>query len=256
VVLVNETLARRLAGGAPLVGRDVKFAVKDFEIRGAETAWSVVGIVADARDGGPRAAVQPEVYLPMAQGPAGVFDWIGRQVLVAVRSETGRSIDAAALRAAVAGAEPGLALYDVLTLGERFREHVATERLLTGVLVPLGATSFGLSAFGIFTLLMQLVVGRRRELAIRMALGATSRRVVRSLVGEGFSLTAWGMVLGLIGAMVVSQAIRPLMFGISPSDPTTIAVLILMTALTTLLAIWIPAQRAVSVDPAAVLRAE
>lgn len=256
VVLVNQTLARRLTGGAPLVGRDVKFAVKDFDIRGPQTAWSVVGIVADARDSGPRVAVQPEVYLPMAQGPAGVFDWIGRQVLVAVRSDPARSVDAAALRAAVAGAEPGLALYDVLTLGERFREHVATERLLAGVLVPLGATSFALSAFGIFTLLMQLVVGRRRELAIRMALGATSQRVVRSLVGEGFALTAWGMVLGLIGAAVVSQAVRPLMFGVSPADPNALAALIVMTALTTLLATWIPARRAVSVDPAAVLRAE
>jgi len=94
VVLVNETLARRLGGTSALVGRSVKFEVADFNSRGADTPWAIVGVVADARDGGPRASVQPEVYVPMAQGPGDVFDWIGRQVLIAARAGDGRPVEA------------------------------------------------------------------------------------------------------------------------------------------------------------------
>ena len=187
VVLVNETLARRLADPSTLVGRPVKFAVADFNSRGPATPWTVVGVVADARDEGPRAVVQPEVYVPMAQGPGEVFDWIGRRVLIAARAKDGSRVAPAALRTAIAGVEPGLAIYDLLTLDDRLRRHLATERTIAAVLVPLGLAGFGLSAFGLFTLLMQIVAGRRRELAIRMALGATSGGVVRSVVKRGAS---------------------------------------------------------------------
>jgi putative ABC transport system permease protein len=256
VVLVNETLARRLAGNQPAVERRVKFAVKDFDLRGRATPWRIVGVVADTRDGGPRVEAQPEIYLPMAQGPAGVLDWIGRQVLVAARPDAGRTLGAAELRAAIAAAEPGLALYDVRTLDERFRDHLATERTVTAVLVPLGVTGFLLAAFGIFTLLMQLVAGRRQELAIRMALGATSRRVVQTLVREGLTLAAAGAAFGCLGAVLAAQALTPFLFGVSKADPATLVILIAATAVSVLAAVWVPATKAVRVDPAAVLRSE
>ena len=174
----------------------MKFAVADFNSRGPATPWTVVGIVADARDEGPRAVVQPEVYVPMAQGPGEVFDWIGRRVLIAARAKDGSRVAPADLRTAIAGVEPGLAIYDLLTLDDRLRRHLVTERTIAAVLVPVGLAGFGLAAFGLFTLLMQIVAGRRRELAIRMALGATSGGVIRSLVNEALQLTATGAVVG------------------------------------------------------------
>ena len=255
VVLVNETLARRL-GPTALVGRTVKFAVPDFDVRGDATPWSVIGIVADARDGGPRERVQPEVYVPIAQGPGEVFDWVGRQVLVVARRDDGRQVSAAELRGAIARVEPGLALYDVLTLSERLRRHLSTERIIAAVLVPLGAAGFALAAFGIFTLLMQLVAGRRRELAIRIALGASSAAVVRSLASEGFRLTAGGAIAGCIGAAFAARALESVIFGVSVAQPSLLLLLIALTIAMTLAAIWLPAKRAVAVDPAVVLRSE
>lgn len=258
VVLVNETLARRLTGDdtASVLGRPVKFAVRDFNTRGPATTWSVVGIVADTHDGGPRSAVQPEVYVPVSQGPGGVFEWIGRQVLFAIRTEPGRAPGAASLRAAASRAEPGLPLYDIRTLGDRLRGHLSTERLVTAVLVPLSMAGLALAAFGVFTILVHIVSARRRELAIRMALGATAGRVVRSLLGESVRLTALGTAVGAAGAVFASRALRPLVFGASAADPLTVAGLLLAIAAATGLATWLPARRAASVDPASVLRAD
>jgi predicted permease len=256
VVVVNETLARRLSPASTIVGQQVKFEVADFNTGAAITPWQVVGVVADARDGGPRSTVEPEVYVPMAQGPGDVFDWIGRQVLLAARTDDGRQIDPSALRAAIARVEPGLALFDVATLSDRLRRHLSTERVVTAVLVPLGLAGLGVSAFGLFTLLMQLVTDRRRELAIRMALGATSGTIVRSLLTEAVTLALAGAALGGAGALAAGRALRPLIFGVSASDPATILLLTLMTMVTVTLAVYLPARRAASVEPAAVLRGD
>ncbi|MEO5894933.1 MAG: ABC transporter permease [Vicinamibacterales bacterium] len=255
VVLLNETLARRLGSAGGVVGQSVKFDVADFNTDGAQTAWQVVGVVADTRDAGPRSMVDPEVYLPMAQGPGDVFEWIGRQVLLAARTDAGRQIDPSALRRAITQVEPGLALFDVSTLTDRLRRHLSTERAVAAVLVPLGIAGVLVSAFGLFTLLMQLVADRRRELAIRMALGATAGTVVRSLLFEAFVLTIAGAALGCCGAIFARRALQPLIFGVSLSDPSTLVMMVTMTLVTTIGAVYLPARRAASVDPAAVLRA-
>jgi ABC-type antimicrobial peptide transport system permease subunit len=127
---------------------------------------------------------------------------------------------------------------------------------MAGVLVPLGITAMTLAAFGLFTLLMQFVATRRRELAIRISLGASPRRIVLSLVGEGLKLTMLGTVAGLAGAVVAGRALGALMFGVAPSDPITLASVLVVTFFTTLAAVWLPARRAAAVDPAVVLRGE
>ncbi|MEO7273225.1 MAG: ABC transporter permease, partial [Vicinamibacterales bacterium] len=118
VVLVNDTLARRLAGAASVVGREVKFAVPDFNAGGV-TPWRVVGRVADAWDSGPREQPEPEIYVSLAQGPPDVFEWVGRRVLLAVRAKPGLTVGPNDVRAAVAREVPGVPLYDVQTLDQR-----------------------------------------------------------------------------------------------------------------------------------------
>ena len=115
---------------------------------------------------------------------------------------------------------------------------------MAGVLVPLGVAAMWLSAFGLFTLLLQFVASRRRELAIRLSLGATSRRVVTALVREGLTLTAPGIGLGIAGAAMAGRALRALMFGVTPFDPVILASMVALTICTTLAAVWLPARRA------------
>ena len=103
---------------------------------------------------------------------------------------------------------------------------------------------------------MQFVASRRRELAIRLSLGATPRRVVLSLVGEGLTLTAIGIVIGLGGAALAGRSLAALMFGVTPSDPATLAGVVAVTLFTTLTAVWLPARHAAAIDPASVLRGE
>lgn len=256
VVMVNDTLARRLTGSASPVGRDLKFEVADFNVRGARTEWAIVGVVSDTRDGGPRAAIEPEVYLSMAQGPSSVFDWIGRQVLVAVRTDGKATMDAGVLRRSIAAVQPGLALFDVQTLQDRFSGHVSTERVMVGVLAPLGVIGFSLAAFGIGTVLLQFVVSRRREIAVRLALGATPAAMVMTLLKEGLRLAAYGTLLGLAGAAGTGKALESLVFGVTASDPSAIAVVLVATVLTTLLAVWLPARRARAIEPSELLRGD
>jgi hypothetical protein len=255
-VMVNDTLARRLTGSTSPVGKLLKFEVSDFNVRGARTEWEIVGVVSDTRDGGPRAAVEPEVYLPMAQGPTDVFDWIGRQVLVAVRTDGQTSLDAAVLRRSVAAVQPGLALFDVQTLQDRFSRHVSSERVMVGVLAPLGVIGFSLAAFGIGTVLLQFVITRRREIAVRLALGATPAAMVRTLLLEGLRLAGYGTLLGLAGAAGTSRALESLVFGVTALDPPAIAIVLTATVLTTLLAVWLPARRARAIEPAELLRGD
>ena len=256
VVMVNDTLARRLTGSDSPVGKPLKFEVEDFNVRGARTEWEIVGVVSDTRDGGPRAAVEPEAYLPMAQGPTGVFDWIGRQVLVAVRSDGQTTVDAAALRRSIAAVQPGLALFDVQTLQDRFSRHVSTERVMAGLLAPLGVIGFSLAAFGIATVLLQFVISRRREIAVRLALGATPAEMMRTLLFEGLRLAAYGTLLGLAGAAGTGRALESLVFGVTTLDPSAVAIVLTATVLTTLLAVWLPARRARAIDPAELLRGD
>jgi hypothetical protein len=254
VAIVNEALARRLGFAASPVGDGLRFAVPVFDVRGPATPWTIVGLVADSRDGGPRQAAVPEVYLPLAQAPDDVFEWIGGQVLVALGTEAPAASVAPELRHAVAASLGGATLHDVRTLDERFRAAVARDRLLTALLVALGTAGTALSAAGVAGVIAFLMGRRRREIALRLALGASPRDIVRGVVGEGARLGAAGVAIGLAASTATAGALRALLFGVSPYDPLTIAAVAPALLGLTALATWWPARRAAAVDPAAVLR--
>lgn len=255
VVMINETLARRLSPGRAVVGEPVVFAVPEFNPR-PRTPWQVIGVVADARDRGPREDVEPEVYVTLAQGPAAVLDWIGRQVMLVVRGESGAEVSRALLATIVRPVDARLALFDVMTLDDRLRGHLATERLLAWLLAPLGLAGLALTGFGTWALVVQVVTSRRREIALRLVLGATPGRLLAGAAWQGARMTAAGALLGLGGAAVVDRALAGVVFGAGAVDPRHLAVVGVAVAATTLAAIWMPTRRALRQDPGAVLRAE
>jgi putative ABC transport system permease protein len=255
VVLVNQTLANRLAERGGVIGQAVIFSAVDFNPQ-PRTLWQVVGIAGDVRDRGPREEVEPEVYVSMAQGPPAVLDWIGRQVLLVARADRGNRMTPALLRDAARGVDPRLALFDVMTLEQRLRQHLSTERLLNSLLVPLGAAGLALTGFGVFALATHVVNGRRREIAVRLVLGATPGRLMAVAARRGLAVVMAGAVLGAVGATAVDRALEAVAFGTRAADVRHLSAVLAVVVLTTLAAIWVPLRRATRRDPGLVLREE
>jgi len=254
VVLVNEALAARLTPGRSPVGQPVKFAVRDFSQ--AAPTWEVIGVVGNARDRGPRATTEPEIYIAVGQTPAGVFDWIGRQLLLVARAAPGVAVAPQTLRQAVNAADPRVPAFDVLSLDERLRQHLSLERLLAVLLVPIAVAGTLLAGFGVFALVMHMVTSRRREIALRMVLGATPASIVYETGRLGLGLAAAGALVGTGGALVAERLLAASTFESHALDPAVLPIVVGALALTTLVAVWLPARRAARHDPAEVLRSE
>jgi len=253
VVIVNETLARRLDQGRGLVGTPVKFELRPFNQPGRVSPWEVVGVVADTFDRGPRQTVQPEIFVPLAQAPSEVFGWMGNQAMLAVRGG-GPAELTPTLRHAVAAAGLRVPLYDVRTVDQRLAGHLARERVVSRILAWLAAAGLLLSGLGMFAVISHLFRARRRELALRLALGATPASLVRAVVSEGAALAAVGLVAGLATCLALTTTFRSLLFGVEPSDPVTLAAVAVPLAAVTLAATWLPARSVALLDPAAGLR--
>src|SRR6185369_1880389 len=134
VMVVNETLARRLTPGRSPVGRTVKFEVPVFNGPDGTRVWSVVGVAADTWDRGPRAAVEPEVLIPLTQTPADVFSWISGELQLAVRTRGNAQALGPAIRRVVAAADPRIPIGQARTLEDRVADAFARERLMARLL--------------------------------------------------------------------------------------------------------------------------
>lgn len=193
VVVVNETLARRLTPAGSPVGRDVRFGVPAFNGTDGQRVWRVVGVAADTCDKGPREAVTPEVFIPIAQTPAEIFFWISRELQLAVRTSGDPQTLAPDVRRVVATVDPAISLGRARTLDDRVAESFARERLLARLLAGLGLAGVTLALLGLFAVVHNQVHRRRRDIAIRLALGATSPGVVGALVKDGAQLATIGV---------------------------------------------------------------
>ncbi|MFN7979298.1 MAG: ADOP family duplicated permease [Vicinamibacterales bacterium] len=254
VVVVNETLARRLGGGGSIVGRALSFGVPVFNGSDGARTWRIVGVAADTFDRGPREPVAPEVLLPIAQAPADVFFWISRELQVAVRTDRGAGALGGDIRAAAADVEPALPLGPLTALDDALAANVARERLLARLLTGIGLTGIALALLGLVAVVHHDLQRRRREIAIRLAVGAEVPAVVRALVRRGVGLALVGAIVGITLSAATSAAMASLLFGVTPGDAVTrVVVGGTIVALATM-ASWLPARSAAAIDPAEALR--
>ena len=175
---------------------------------------------------------------------------------VLVRTDGEPSGVASGLRAAVWKLDPDLALAKVAPLDVLINDQIAPRRFNTWLLTAFGMAAVALTAIGLYSLLAYLVALRRREMAVRLSIGATPRQVLALVVRDVSAVVGIGTSLGLAGGLAAAASMRGLLFGIRPSDPVSHAVTLLMLGIVTVAAACIPLRRAMRIDPAIVLRIE
>ena len=210
---------------------------------------TVVGVVDNERIRGLASAAPPAVYMPLEQipVPSAVF----------VRMERGDAAAAAPLvRRVMKEIDPQLVMFGVEPLEETISATLAQRRYTMMVLVAFALAALVLAGVGVHGVLSYAVAQRTREIGVRVALGADASRVQAYVLRDGARMVGLGLLLGLMGALVLSQAMRALMFGITPRDPATLGGVTAVLAAVALLACWLPARRASRVDPMVALRSD
>ena len=245
VVIINANMANRFWPGEDPVGKRMKYGGQD-----SGAPWmTIVGVVGDMRRTGYDAPVRFETFLPLAQ-------YTPSQMSLVVRS--GR--DAAAVipdvRAAVRELDADQPLFDVKAMEGLLGEMVAQRRFSMALLGTFAALALVLGLVGVYGVTAYLVAQRTHEVGLRIALGAQPRQLVRMVVLQGMGVAAVGIVAGVVGALATTRLMTGLLYGVSPSDATTLVTVVLLLLAATLLANWIPARRAARVDPLLALRTE
>ena len=250
VLMVNETLARELFGGESAVGQRLLPAGAGPE------PWEVIGVVADVRYGGLAITESPaEAYMPLHQlEHAAMLGGVFSTVVVAVRTSGDPVAAVPFLREAVAAASPNASIDDVMTMDARLSAAVAQPRFYAVFVGFFAALALFLAAFGIYTVLTYTVSQRRREIGVRMALGARRGDVVALVVRQGAGLVAAGTLLGLLASTVSVRLLESFLFGVATDDPLVFVAAPLVLALVALVACWLPAYRAARIDPMNALR--
>lgn len=242
VVVVNQTLARAAWGTDDPVGRRL---VLDYQ-RGPYP-YEVVGVVRDARVDGPRSEPVPEIFIPHAQNPYLVMNVIARTTVDPVTvAQTAR---ANALRV-----DPDQPVHSVTTMTQLLGDAVQLDRFAMLLISLFAVAGLVTAAAGVYALLAYTVAERRREIALRMALGASPQRVARAIVTESLVLAAAGGAIGLVAAVAGSRFARTLLFGVAPQDPVTLVSAVLVLLVVVAAASGFPARRAALVDPGQAMR--
>ena len=244
VAIINETTAKTRWPNEDPLGKRFKFGDPDDDV-----PWlTVVGIVADTRRAGIDYPVFTESYQPYTQDP--------RSMTVLIRTAGEPTAIAPALREVVRELDQDQPLARVAPLDELIDNQTAARRFNTWLLGAFGAAAIALTAIGLYSLLAYLVALRRHEMAVRLAIGGTPNHVLGLIVRHVSSVVGIGLSLGLAGALTAAQSMRGLLFGIEPWDPLSQTVTIALLGAVAVAAAWIPARRAMRVDPATVLRME
>jgi putative ABC transport system permease protein len=162
----------------------------------------------------------------------------------------------APVKAAVQALDPAQPVYDIATMDQRLSESMAPQRFNALLLGVFALAALGLAGVGIFGVLAYSVARRTSEIGVRMALGASRAQVTRLVVGEGLRLCGLGVLLGLAGSVPLTRLLGGVLFGVGPSDPVALASASAALVLVAVLACYIPARRALSVDPMTALRHE
>jgi putative ABC transport system permease protein len=242
VAVINETMAREHWPGQDPIGKRLKRVWNDEWI-------TVVGLVGDVKYDGLASEIEPEIYRPFLQTPA-------RDMSLVVRAASDPMMLAGSLREALASLDRTVPVSEIRTLDQLLASSVATSRFTTLLLAAFAAVALTLAAIGIYGVLSYAVGRRAREIGVRMALGARRVDILRMVLGHAALLTGAGMAGGVAAALATTHVLEGLLFGVTRTDMATFVVVPILLAGVGLLAAYVPAIRAIRVDPATALRLE
>jgi putative ABC transport system permease protein len=266
VAIVNRALVRRDWNGQDPIGKIISVnppleLLPEALVAEARQAglpdnfqpdkFTIVGVVDDVRYGQLSAPAVPVVYTPYAQGSEGATD-----MYLAVWTDADPLSVVSPIREQIRQIDPDLPIGNITTLADRVADSLSRPRLQTTVLSAFALIALLLAVVGVYGVMSYVVVERRREIGIRMALGAGRRDVLSLVLTRGLIVMTVGLVLGFAGALAITRVMRSLLFEVSTTDPVVFAAILAVLALTGCLAAYLPARRATAIDPVLTLRAE
>jgi predicted permease len=246
VAIASQSFVDRHWPGQVALGRRVAMPFADL---------TIVGVVGDVKVRGLERESEPQVYLSSAQVPDGGLAFYAPKDLV-IRAHGAPMALVAAVRAAVASVDPQVPLSDIRPLSEVVADDTAARAVQVRVLAAFTVMAIALAATGLHGLLAFTVSARTREIGVRMAMGATRARILRMVIVKGLALVAMGTLAGALVATWAATALRSLLFGVDPLEPTVYLIAIGVCAGVALAGSIVPALRATRVDPVEALRAE
>jgi predicted permease len=220
----------------------------------------IVGVVGHVRQWGPgndaKSAIEAQFFYPFMQLPEKLMPMVAGGVAVVLRTARDPAAIMTPVRGAVSQLESGDVIYGVHTLDEIIAGSLAARRVSMVLLAIFAALALALASIGIYGVVSYVVGRRTHEIGVRMALGADRVDVIRLVIGEGASMALAGVAAGIAAALALTRLMANQLFGVTPQDPLTFAAVALVLTLVALLACYLPARRAVRVDPMAALRHE
>ena len=248
VVIINQAFADDYFGGKNPVGQKIVLHLAGLTGR-ADLPDEIIGVVGDVHESSLAAAPEPLAYWPYPEAPYKIMT-------IVVRTATPPLSLVPAIRGVLHRIDKDQPMAKIRTMDQLVADSVARSRFMMWLLSAFAGLALVLACIGIYGVMAYSVAQRMREIGIRMALGAQRNDVLSMVIGQGFRLTLLGTVMGIAGAIALTRFLSGLLYGVKPTDPLTFVVVSLLLTAVALLACYIPARRAMRVDPMVALRHE